>query len=108
VAVATLPLREPGERPPAAVRVGVPPGVRGGAPPGRREARRAGGRPLDCCCALVMTLCIACPRSVGPEIPGGNLVMGILYGVMGDGGKHGGARVGVPGFFTYQGDGAVV
>jgi len=34
--------------------------------------------------------------------------MGILYGVMGDGGKHGAARVGVPGFFTYQGDGAVV
>lgn len=54
--------------------------------------------------ALVMTLFMSVPRSVGPGVPGSNLLVGILYGAADGEGKAAAVRAEVVARFTYPGD----
>ena len=57
-----------------------------------------------CWAVLVMTLCMGVPVGSAREVPGSNLLVGILYGAMGRGSKDVAVRVGGVGMFAYPSD----
>ncbi|GHD99731.1 hypothetical protein GCM10010339_12210 [Streptomyces alanosinicus] len=80
-------------------------GFRGGAPPGRRVSRRVGGQWRGRGWAVrFMTLFIEVPVRRARSVPGGNSLVGILYGARERGGKDEGRGAEGAERFTYPGE----